>query len=73
MPNSADAVQTVDAGANALHQRGWSCGDMEFNDARTAVWQVYAHRGDQRIVARAPTQNEAWAAAVEQSTKIGSD
>lgn len=73
MPNSADAVQTVDACAHALHRLGWSSGEMAFNNGRAVVWQVYAHRGDQRIVARAPTQSEAWVAAAEQARTTGID
>lgn len=62
------AAQTVDDRSSFLRFLGWSCGDMAFNEGRAVVWQVFALRGDQRIVARAPTQSEAWVAAVEQAT-----
>ncbi|HEX3999418.1 MAG TPA: hypothetical protein VHX65_12780 [Pirellulales bacterium] len=63
-------AKTVDECSNVLHRLGWSCGDMAFNDGRAVVWQVFAHRGDQRIVVRAPRQGEAWAAATRQAMKV---
>lgn len=44
---------------------------MAFDDGQAVVWQVFAHRDDQRIVARAPTQGEAWAAATRQAERVG--
>ena len=39
----------------------WSVGDIATLDlAGRRVWHVYGHRGEQRILARAPTQAEAW-------------
>jgi hypothetical protein len=64
--SAVDTCQTI------LHDRGWSCGDMAFNDGREVVWQVFAPRGDQRIVVRAPTQGAAWLAAAEQAQIVGS-
>ena len=48
-----------------LHAAGWSVGDIATLDiAGRRAWYVYAHRGEQRILGRAPTQGEAWADAV---------
>lgn len=61
---------TVDICQAALHDQEWSCGDMAFHDGPAIVWQVFAHRAEQRIVARAPTQAEAWSLAAEQVRDI---
>jgi hypothetical protein len=68
---NVETQSTVDICKAALHGREWSCEDMVFHDGRAFVWQVSPRRGDQRIVAWAPTQGEAWAAAAGQARKIG--
>ena len=57
-------AQTIDDAHARLHAHGWSVGDIATLDfAGRRVWHVYAHREEQRILARAPTQAEAWAEA----------
>ena len=43
-----------------LKALGWSCGDVAFYRDGRKVWQVYAHRGEQNVIAEAKTQVEAW-------------
>ena len=58
-------ARTTDTAHTRLHAAGWSVGDIATLDATgRRVCHVYAHRGDQRTLARAPTQGEAWAEAV---------
>ena len=65
MPSTS---QTVDDSQARLHAAGWSVGDIETLDAEgRKVWHVYAHRDDQRILARAPMRAEAWADALQQA------
>ena len=57
-------AQTIDDAHAQLHAAGWSVGDIATSDlAGRRVWNVYLYRGEQRILARAPTQTEAWAEA----------
>ena len=54
--------RTIDDAHTQLHTAGWSVGDIETLDlAGRRVWHVYSHRGEQRVLARASTQAEAWA------------
>jgi hypothetical protein len=61
---------SVDASCAALHQLGWSCGDLAFDVRERPVWQVFAHKGEQKIVTRAASQADAWWAAVDQALKL---
>jgi hypothetical protein len=61
---------TIDICQAALHDQEWSCGDMAFHDGPAIVWQVFAQRAEQRIVARAPTQAEAWSLVAKQTLKV---
>jgi len=63
--------QTTDNAHTRLHAAGWLVGDIETLDAAGRhVWHVYAHRGEQRILARAPTQAEAWGDAWRQAALV---
>ena len=55
---------------NRLHSAVWSIGDVCYLDNGRRVWMVYAHRGEQKIVAKAPTQTEAWRRACTMAAKI---
>lgn len=52
--------RTVDRAQRLLRILGWSYGDMSHFDGIATIWQVYAHRDEQRIVARAFGQAQAW-------------
>lgn len=71
MLNNQGASETIDSYSDTLHRAGWSSGDLSFNNGERLVWQVYAYRGDQRIVARASTQSEAWWLAAKQARDVG--
>ena len=61
-------TQTTDDAHTRLHDAGWSVGDIQTIDlAGRCVWHVYAHRAEQRILARAPSQAEAWREAWRQA------
>jgi hypothetical protein len=60
----------IDACQITLHELGWSCGDLAYRDDDRVVWQVFARRGEQNIVARATRQRDAWQAAVEQAGRL---
>ncbi len=63
--------QTIDDAQANLHLAGWSVGDIQTLDLEgCTVWHVYAHRGEQRILARAPTQAEAWREAWRQAESL---
>ena len=49
-----------DEAHDKLKALAWSCGDVAFYRDGRKVWQVYAHRGEQRVIAEALTQGEAW-------------
>ena len=59
-----------DQSLTSLHDLGWSCGDVAFYEDKGIVWVVYAHRGDQKVVARAPLQRDAWDSAAEQAERL---
>ena len=64
-------VQTTDDAYTRLHAAGWSVGDIATLDlSGRRVWHVYAHCDEQRILARAPTQGEAWAEAWRQAESL---
>jgi hypothetical protein len=58
------ASNAIDDYTAALHELGWSCGDLAFRCGDSVVWQFYGARGEQRIVARGRDQTEVWAAAL---------
>ncbi len=63
---------TSDAAYSLLHDAGWKIGDTTYADPDSGrlVWMVYAHRGEQKIVARAESQAAAWNEAVRLTTEI---
>jgi hypothetical protein len=61
---SATAANTIDACQAHLHAKGFSIGDMAVRSTRGTMWAVFAHRGNERLVARARTQSAAWREAV---------
>jgi hypothetical protein len=51
----------IDRAHRLLALLGWSFGDTYYRDrGELPVWQVYAHRDDDKIVVRASTQAAAW-------------
>jgi hypothetical protein len=58
------AADTIDACQARLHAAGWSIGDMAVRTSKGMMWVVFAHRGDERVVARAQRQAAAWKEAV---------
>ena len=62
MVDAATPLSTDDA-YQRLHLAGWSVGDVCFLENDRRMWMVYAHRGEQKIVAKAPSQSDAWCRA----------
>jgi hypothetical protein len=61
---SATAAETIDACQARLHGEGFSIGDMAVRATKGTMWVVFAHRGKERLVAKARTQATAWREAV---------
>jgi hypothetical protein len=61
---SATAANTIDACQARLYAEGFSIGDMAVRATKVTMWMVFAHRGDERFVAKARRQATAWRAAV---------
>jgi hypothetical protein len=51
---------TIDEMHGELHRRGWSLGELAYEQAERFIWQVDARRGEKWIVARESTQTAAW-------------
>ena len=71
MVNSTMPLSTDDAYAR-LHSSGWSVGDLSYWEDGRRVWMVYVHRGEQKIVARADSQLDAWVRAQRMAAEIES-
>ncbi|MCA9124593.1 MAG: hypothetical protein H6822_19555 [Planctomycetaceae bacterium] len=56
-------TRSSDEAHTKLKTLGFSCGDVAFIRDGQKVWQVYAHRGQQKVIAEALTQDKAWAEA----------
>ncbi len=54
-----------------LTAAGWSVGDVSYKVDGQTIWEVYCHRGEQKIVARAETQDAAWIEAVRLVEELG--
>jgi hypothetical protein len=50
---SATAADTIDACQARLHAEGFSIGDMAVRATKGTMWVVFAHRGRERLVAKA--------------------
>jgi hypothetical protein len=53
------------------HAAGWSVGETCFRTNAGPVWQVDGTNGENRLLARAPTQTGAWRLACEQAAATG--
>ena len=53
------AANTIDACQACLHAAGWSIGDVAVDKEGSIHWMVFAHKDDQRVVAKARRQVEA--------------
>ena len=51
---------TIDEYQAQIHRHRWSAGDLANSSSAGVTWMVYAHREQQHIVAKAPSQTEAW-------------
>jgi hypothetical protein len=65
-------MTTVDDCFAAPQQAGWSLGEvqLQMSDGRR-LWQVDCANGENQILARAPTQAEAWFRPREQVRVVG--
>jgi len=65
-PLTSDAVYLL------LHSAGWSIGDTAYTDSDSGqlVWLVWAHRGEQQIVAKAESPAAAWSEAARLAAEI---
>lgn len=57
----------IDLCESDLHQLGWSVGELAYHGPNGLIWQVQGPRGGETILARAPTQSDAWQAAANQA------
>jgi len=39
---------------------GWSSGDVGILEGGKLVWQVYAHKGETKLLAKSANRDEAW-------------
>ncbi len=60
----------VDAWQTELHDAGWSTGDMAIVTPAGPAWMVYGCRGEQRIIAKAAKQADAWREAANMLARI---
>jgi hypothetical protein len=58
---------TVDTCADCLQAAGGSVGETCFRTNAGPVWRVDGSNGENQLLARAPTQAEAWRQAAEQA------
>ena len=61
----------IDAWQAQLHDAGWSIGDMTVYTPAGLAWMVYGCRGEQRIIAKAAKQADAWREAAKMLERIG--
>ena len=61
---------TTDDFYSRLHDAGWSVGDVAFNVDGQRLWMVYCHRGDEKIVAKNPSQRDAWWEAFKMACRL---
>jgi hypothetical protein len=66
----AGQSMNADTSQAKLHDAGWSVGEIAVRTPAGAVWMVYCHRGDQRIVAKASNQEDAWREAAEMVKRL---
>jgi hypothetical protein len=60
-------MNPIDRAHKLLGLLGWSYGESRHLEGERLVWQVYAHRVEDRIVVNAPSQAEAWDEALRQA------
>lgn len=53
----------VDHYSDLLIVAGWTIAEVSYADGRRLIWQVECQRREQTLIARAPTQADAWRAA----------
>lgn len=58
---------TSDQCLDYLHELHWSVGEFQTFDGQ---WQVFGHRGEEKILGRGASQTEAWQAAVMAAESI---
>jgi len=63
-------MPAIDTITSELANRGWSLGDLAFYQGAAPVWQVFGHCDEQRVVARAPSQQDAWRLAADLVVKV---
>ena len=61
---------TSDDFYSRLHDAGWSVGDVSFKLGDRRLWLVYCHRGDEKIVAKNPSQRDAWWEAFKMACRL---
>jgi hypothetical protein len=69
-PELPPALPTIEECQDELHGCEWSVGDMAISTATGTVWMVFAHRGDERVVAKVPGQLAAWQEAVRMAATL---
>jgi hypothetical protein len=66
----ASEQMNADTSQAKLHDAAWSVGEIAVQTPAGAVWMVYCLRGDQRIVAKAPRQTDAWREAANMVSRL---
>jgi hypothetical protein len=61
---------SIDEAHNQLHAACWSTGDVGVLEVGKLVWQVYAHKGDVKLVAKSENRTEAWQQVVRMAAKV---
>ena len=51
---------TIEQCQTDLHKLGWSVGDALIRTDDGLRWVVRCHRGEERVVAKASSQSDAW-------------
>jgi hypothetical protein len=69
--SQAGFFPSIDDCHSRLKSLGWSVGDACIVENGQRFWQVFCQKGDQKVVARAGSQTEAWRAAVGLAEKQG--
>ncbi len=60
----------IDDARNALRAAGWSAGDILLITPKGALWAACAYQGEQRIIAKAESQADAWREALAMALKL---
>ncbi len=61
---------SIDEAHAQLHAAGWSTRDIGVLEAGKLVWQVYAHKGNVKLVATSANRTEAWQEVARMAAEV---